>query len=212
MFNEIKRSLLGAVFLALPLAANAATVINFDTDGLGNPDPGLDGDHQPICQSRRLVPSPGRWRPGRYPRHRRSRRRHRAEQPRTCLLTALLVALVVVEIRADIVRIGFLTSVSQISLQLNTLGASSSVTFQLFDGLNNVLETQTVTSGKHAVRAGLFRSLGRDPDRWLRPLTLAWAIDDLTSSRRRSFPCRRRCSCSGPGCWALRRFAVAKQA
>ena len=181
MFNEIKRSLLGAVFLALPLAANAATVINFDTDGLGNPILastaitnqyanlgvsflGLE-DGSPVDILATADPDGGT----------------EPSSPNV-LANCSTGGSGCGGIRADIVRIGFLTSVSQISLQLNTLG-SESVTFQLFDGLNNVLETQTVTSGGSLfvpvsfAASGVTRIDGLQPfDGW------AWAIDDLTFS------------------------------
>lgn len=82
--------------------------------------------------------------------------------------------------RADLVQISFASPVSNISLMLDSLGGQS-VTFNLYDALNNLLETQTVTSGNSSyvpvnfASSGVSRIDGLQPDDgW------AWAFDNLT--------------------------------
>ena len=82
--------------------------------------------------------------------------------------------------RADIVRILFDSPVSGISLQLDSLGGLS-VTFNLYDAANILLETMTISSGGSVyvpvsfTASGVSRIDGLQPnDDW------AWAFDDLT--------------------------------
>ncbi|GAA6186583.1 PEP-CTERM sorting domain-containing protein [Aliiglaciecola sp. NS0011-25] len=83
--------------------------------------------------------------------------------------------------RADIVEILFASSASNISLMLDTLG-SSSVTFNLFDMNDLLIETQSITSGLFSAyvpvsfaATGVKRIEGLQPaDGW------AWAMDDLS--------------------------------
>lgn len=90
--------------------------------------------------------------------------------------------------RADIVRITFDNAVSAISLMLDSLG-SSSVTFNLYDLSDLLLETVTVSSGSSSyvpvafTAAGVSRIDGLQPnDGW------AWAFDDLTFTASAAVP------------------------
>jgi len=82
--------------------------------------------------------------------------------------------------RADVLQIFFAAAASGISLQLDSLG-NDSVTFNLYDALDVLLETQTVTSNGslyipvNFTASGVSRIDGLQPnDGW------AWAFDDLT--------------------------------
>lgn len=82
--------------------------------------------------------------------------------------------------RADIVRISFASAVSQVSLMLNSLG-SRSITFELYDAANNLLETRTEASASGSYEqvafaaTGVFRIDGVQPnDSW------AWTMDNLS--------------------------------
>lgn len=82
--------------------------------------------------------------------------------------------------RADIIDIFFATSVSNISLMLDTLGGDS-VTFELFDFNNVLLETQTITSFSSTYVPVLFTASGVSRVRGLQPNDdWAWAMDDLS--------------------------------
>lgn len=82
--------------------------------------------------------------------------------------------------RADVVRITFAAPVSGISLELDSLG-NLSVTFNLYDAADNLLETQSVTSLDSIYVPVAFAATGvsridvvQPDDAW------AWAMDNLT--------------------------------
>ncbi|MDO6428263.1 PEP-CTERM sorting domain-containing protein [Thalassotalea sp. 1_MG-2023] len=82
--------------------------------------------------------------------------------------------------RADIVEILFSGSSSNISLMLDTLG-SSSVTFELYDINNLLLETKTVSSNTSTYVPVSFSSVGVSKILGLQPNeSWAWAMDDLS--------------------------------
>ena len=91
-------------------------------------------------------------------------------------------------------QISFASAVSQLGLQLNSLGGSS-VTFNLYDSLNNLLETQTLSSVGGYVpvtfsASGVSRIDGLQPsDGW------AWAMDNLSFESSGAVP--------EPSTWAL---------
>lgn len=82
--------------------------------------------------------------------------------------------------RADIIEILFSGSSSNISLMLDTLG-SASVTFELYDINNLLLETKTVSSNTSAYVPVSFSSVGVSKILGLQPNDdWAWAMDDLS--------------------------------
>ena len=79
--------------------------------------------------------------------------------------------------RADILRVTFDSAASNISLQLQSFGGQS-VTFNLYDAMDNLLETVMATGDNvflSFMASGVFRIDGLQPsDSW------AWGLDDLT--------------------------------
>ena len=169
-----------AAIVAVPVSAAAATiVINFDVDGLGAPIAantpittqysslgvlfqGIEDD-SPVDIN--AAPDPDGLPVPSAP----NAMTNCADASLTCPGN-----------RADILRIRFATPVSGISLQLNSLGTES-VTFNLFDASDTLLETLSVTSFPSFyvpvsfTAAGVSRIDGLQPfDDW------AWAFDDLT--------------------------------
>ena len=81
--------------------------------------------------------------------------------------------------RADLVQIIFSSTVSDISLQLDTLGALG-VTFNLYDAANTLLETLTVSSNGSVYIPVVFTATGVSRIDGLQPNdSWAWAFDDL---------------------------------
>ena len=88
--------------------------------------------------------------------------------------------------RADVLQIFFAAAASGISLELDTLGGDS-VTFNLYDSLNVLLETQTISTGSYSpvifASSGVSRIDGLQPnDGW------AWAFDNLTFDTTTAVP------------------------
>jgi hypothetical protein len=82
--------------------------------------------------------------------------------------------------RADGIRIFFASGASDISLQLNSLG-SGSITFNLYDVLDNLLETQTLSSPSGTYIPVIFAASGVTRIDGLQPNdSWAWAMDDLS--------------------------------
>lgn len=82
--------------------------------------------------------------------------------------------------RADVVEISFASTASNISLMLDTLGGLS-VTFNLFDINDVLIETQSVTSGASIYVGVSFAATGVSRIEGLQPEDgWAWAMDDLS--------------------------------
>ena len=82
--------------------------------------------------------------------------------------------------RADILRMTFADPVSGISLMLDSLGGLS-VTFNLYDAFDALLETLTISSGGSLFVPVAFASTGVSRIDGIQPSDgWAWAFDDLT--------------------------------
>lgn len=169
---------LAAALTAMPATASA-TVINFDVDGSGST---IASDTPITTQYANLGVTFQGWENGQAVDISAAPDPDGITAPSApnVLTNCAVVGTFCPSNRADVVNILFASAASGISFQLDTLG-SASVTFNLYDSLNNLLETQTVTSGGSLYVPVTFSATGVSRIEGLQPYdSWAWAMDDLS--------------------------------